>query len=373
MTTEPNPTPMSLDVMLEDLRTLVECESPSDDLAATARCAEVLADLGQARMGAAPERVRVGERVHLLWRWGTGPMRTLVVGHYDTVWPMGTLKRWPFSVSGDRATGPGTLDMKAGVIQALHAIASLPERDGVGVLLTADEEIGSPDSRELIESLAREASAVFVPEASADGALKIERKGVSLYTVEVGGRAAHAGLEPEKGVNATVEVAHQVLAIIDMASPEAGTSVTPTVVNAGTTTNTVAAAGRISVDVRARTQSEQERVDAAMQALQPVLPGARLTVLGRPNRPPLERGMSEALHTEAVATYAELGFGELQGVSVGGASDGNFTAGVGAQTLDGIGAVGDGAHAEGEWASIPDMPRRSALLAALVRAHQRAG
>ncbi len=373
MTTDPPPLPLSPDLMLRDLRTLVECESPSADLEATGRCAEVLAGLGEERLGTAPERITVGGRVHLLWRWGPGPARALVVGHYDTVWPLGTLARWPFAVDGDRATGPGIFDMKAGVVQALHAVAGLEDRDGVGILVTADEEIGSPDSRELIESLAREASVVLVPEASAAGALKVERKGVSLYSVEVRGRAAHAGLEPEKGVNAAVEAAHQVLAITDLASPGAGTTVTPTVLAAGTTTNTVPAAASISVDVRVRTQEEQARVEAAMHALRPVVPGAELVLRGGPNRPPLERVMSQSLHEEAVAAYGALGLGELAGVSVGGASDGNFTAGVGTPTLDGLGAVGDGAHAEGEWVSVPDLPRRTALLAALVRAHQHDG
>lgn len=334
-----------------------------------------MAALGLERMGRAPERIRVGERVHLLWRWDDPPAeaRVLIVGHFDTVWPLGTTARWPFTVDGDRATGPGSFDMKAGIVQTMHAVASLPDRSGLAVLLTSDEEIGSPDSRALIEEIARPARAVFVPEASAAGALKVERKGTSLYAVQITGRAAHAGLEPERGVNAALELAHQVLAIAALADPEAGTTVTPTVLEAGTTTNTVPASGRISVDVRVRTVAEQDRVHRQLQELRPVVPGAALEILGGPNRPPLERSASEALLAQAVTAYADLGFGELSGVAVGGASDGNFTAGVGAPTLDGMGAVGDGAHAEGEWVSVPDLPRRAALLAALVRQHQNRG
>lgn len=362
------PTPLSAAPLLEDLRTLVECESPSEDLAATTSCAKLVADLGTERMGREPEVLRTGERVALLWSW-PGASRRLILGHLDTVWPMGTLARWPFQVEGERATGPGCFDMKAGIVQAMHAIASLPDPSGVQLLLTSDEEIGAPDSRGLIEEVAGGTQAVFVAEPSAQGALKIERKGVSLYSVEAVGRAAHAGLEPELGVNASVELAHQVLAIAALGDPELGTTVTPGVISAGTTTNTVPAGGRVSVDVRARTVEEQERVDAAMRALRPVLPGASVLVHGGPNRPPLERRRSADLLERAVQEFADLGFGGLQGVAVGGGSDGNFTAGLGIPTLDGLGPVGDGAHAEGEWVSVPDLPRRSALLAALVRRH----
>ena len=363
---------MTIPAMVEDLRTLVESESPSDDVRATARCAEVVADLGRRRMGRSPEVVSTGDRVALLWSW-EGPSRRLVLGHLDTVWPLGTLARWPFAVEGDRATGPGCFDMKGGIVQAMHAIASLPDPSGLQLLLTSDEEIGAPDSRPLIEEVARGAEAVYVAEPSAAGALKVERKGVSLYSVEVAGRAAHAGLEPELGVNASVELAHQVLAIARLGDPHAGTTVTPTVMTAGTTTNTVPAAARVRVDVRARTEAEQDRVDAALHALRPVLEGAAVEVLGGKNRPPLERRRSEALLARAVGAYRALGYGELAAVAVGGASDGNFTAGLGVPTLDGLGPVGDGAHAEGEWVSVPDLVRRTELLAALVRPDQPQG
>jgi glutamate carboxypeptidase len=209
--------------------------------------------------------------------------------------------------------------------------------------------------------------AVLVTEGSADGgALKTERKGTSMYEVTLHGRAAHAGLEPERGVSATVEAAHQVLAVAQLTDVAAGTTVTPTVLSAGTTTNTVPAQGKFMVDVRVRNLAEQTRVDEAMRALQPVVDGAKLEVTGGPNRPPLELSMSSGLFELAARTSAEIGF-ELTQAAVGGASDGNFTAGVGVPTLDGLGAVGGGAHADSEHVLVSELVPRTTLLAALVR------
>ena len=280
---------MDLSLVLSDLRELVECESPSSDLAAVGRSADVVARIGTARLGVAPEYVVVDGRTHLRWRLGAGPSRVLVLGHHDTVWPLGSLATHPWSVEGGVVRGPGCFDMKAGLAMAFHALAGLDDRDGVTLLVTGDEEIGSPTSRALIEEEAREASAALVLEASADGgALKTARKGVSLYDVRVLGRASHAGLEPELGVNATLELAHQALVVSALADPARGTTVTPTVMRAGTTTNTVPAEGSFAVDVRVRTPDEQERVDAALRSLRTVVPGAALEITGGPNRPPLE-------------------------------------------------------------------------------------
>jgi glutamate carboxypeptidase len=352
--------------LVAHLETLVNAESPSDDLALLQACARVVGSLGAELLGEGPEEVTVDGRSHLLWRFG-GQTSVVLIGHYDTVWPAGTLSRWPFQVDDSgRATGPGAFDMKAGIVQMFHAVAALDQREGVSILLTADEEIGSPTSRLLIEQTAAGARAALVLEPSASGALKVARKGTSMYRVVITGRAAHAGLEPEKGVNATVELAHQALAVARLGRPEIGTTVTPTVASSGTTTNTVPASAFLDVDVRASSAAEQERVDSALRELQPCLPGASLRVEGGINRPPLDRASSADLYELARGVADRLGLLPLAGVAVGGGSDGNFTAGVGVPTLDGLGAEGDGAHAEGEYALVGAMPARAALLAGVV-------
>jgi glutamate carboxypeptidase len=353
--------------ILDDVAALVNCESPSDDLAATAACAELVAELGRELIGVSAEVHTAGGRRHLVWRCG-GATSVLLVGHCDTVWPMGTLARWPFAVDGDRATGPGIFDMKAGLAQLFHGLAALDDLTGVTVLVTTDEELGSPTSRELIESEATGARAALVLEASAGGAVKTVRKGTSIYRLAVHGRAAHAGLEPEAGINATTEAAHQVLAIGALGDATLGTTVTPTVLRSGRTTNTVPELAEIAVDSRAADVAEQHRVDAAMRALRPVLAGARLELTGGINRPPLPAEASADLFTLARTVAQTIGLPELRSVAVGGASDGNFTAGVGTATLDGLGAVGEHAHAEGEWASVAAMADRAALVAGLVDA-----
>lgn len=353
-------------VRVDELAALVSCESPSADLTATAACAGVAAQIGTARLGESPERLIVDGRTHLRWQFGA-ECRVLLLGHLDTVWPGGTLDRWPFDVRGDRATGPGVFDMKAGVLQLFDAVSQLDDADGVWILVTSDEEIGSPTSRSLTEHAVRGAAAALVFEPSSDGALKIARKGVSQYVLQVAGRAAHAGLEPERGVNAAVEAAHQVLAIAALGDNGAGTTVTPSVVSAGTVTNTVPAAAAVAVDVRAATLAEQQRVDAALRGLRPRLAGARLSVATAMQVPPFEPGVSRELFTIAREAAADQGLPPLAGAAVGGGSDGNITAALGIPTLDGLGAVGSHAHAEGEWASLAAMPQRAALAAELIR------
>ncbi|MEV7098727.1 M20 family metallopeptidase [Amycolatopsis sp. NPDC051045] len=352
--------------LIADIETLVRCESPSADHDAVARSAEAVAGLGRRLLGAEPERLVTDGCTHLRWRFGDGPPRVLLLGHHDTVWPLGSLRTHPFSVSGGILRGPGCFDMKAGVVMALHAAAALPDRTGVAILVTGDEEIGSPLSRGLIVEEARSCDAVFVLEASADGgALKTRRKGVSRYRIEVDGRAAHAGLEPEKGINAGVEVAHQILAVAALADPARGTTVVPTALGAGTTTNTVPAAASVAVDARAWDAAEQDRVDRAVRSLVPVLAGARIRIAGGINRPPLAAAASAELFTLADTLAAGLGIGPLTQAAVGGASDGNLTAGLGIPTLDGLGAVGGGAHADDEHVVVAELPRRTALLTAL--------
>ena len=353
--------------LLADIEELVTCESPSTDHAALARSSDLVADLGRRHLGVAPERIDVDGRTHLRWRLGAGPTRVLVLGHHDTVWPLGSLTTHPFGVTDGVLRGPGCVDMKAGVVLALHALAELGVPDGVTLLVTADEELGSPTSRPLVEGEAEGCAAALVLEsAGPGGALKTARKGISRYQVRAHGRAAHAGLDPERGVNATVELAHQVLAIAALGDPERGTTVTPTLLTSGTAANTVPAAGEVAVDVRARDAAEQGRVDAAMRALRPVLPGARLEVLGGPNRPPMAESASAVLFARAVAVAARLGLPAPTGAAVGGGSDGNFTADIGTPTLDGLGAIGGGAHADDEHVLVDALPARAALIAALI-------
>jgi glutamate carboxypeptidase len=357
--------------MTAQLADLVGHESPSDDLELLGKCAARVGALGAQLLGGPPAEVNVGGRVHLLWRIGAcSPASVVLIGHYDTVWPRRTLERWPFGVDGaGRASGPGAFDMKAGIVQLFHALSVL-ELDspdpGVAVLLTADEELGSQTSRQLVEDTARGARAALVLEPSARGALKVARKGTSMYEIHALGRSAHAGLEPEKGVNAGVELAHQILEMGRLGRPELGTTVTPTVMAAGTTTNSVPASGVLHVDVRATARDEQARVDEAIRALSAVLPGSRLQVEGGINRPPMEESASRGLFTRARSVAERMGLPALRGEAVGGASDGNFTAGIGVPTLDGLGADGDGAHAEGEYVVVDAMPERAGLVAGLV-------
>jgi glutamate carboxypeptidase len=352
--------------MTEQLGELVGHESPSDDLELLSTCAAAVAALGERLIGVPASPVEVEGRTHLVWRLGAGVPEVLLVGHYDTVWPRGTLQRWPFSVAEGVATGPGVFDMKAGIVQLFHALSVLPRPLPVAVVLTADEELGSQTSRALIESLADGARAALVLEPSVRGAFKVARKGTSMYEVHVVGRSAHAGLEPEKGINATVELAHQVLAVSQLGRPELGTTVTPTVASAGATTNSVPASAVLHIDARASEPEEQQRVDAAVRALTPVVSGAALRIEGGINRPPMPASSSAELFERANKVAADMGLGQFAGVAVGGASDGNFTAGLGVPTLDGMGADGDGAHAEGEHVVLSAMPERAAVLAGLL-------
>jgi glutamate carboxypeptidase len=360
--------------MLADLEELVTCESYSADHAAVARSAQVVADQGSRLLGTRPKALVVDGVTHVQWTFGTP--RILLLGHHDTVWPIGSLKTHPWSVEQGIVRGPGVFDMKAGLVQMFHALASLPSLDGLSVLVTGDEEVGSDTSRPLIEDLARQCAATLVLEPSAPGgALKTSRKGVSLYDITVHGRAAHSGLEPEKGVNAATELAHQLLALSRItdtvtARTGPGTTVTPTLMSAGTANNTVPARADLSVDVRVPTAAAQEAVDQLIRTLQPHDPEARLRISGGPNRPPLDPDASHKLFALAADITARLGLDPLRQAAVGGASDGNYTAGVGCPTLDGLGAVGDGAHADHEHVVTATMPDRARLLAALVGAMQ---
>ncbi|KJL33215.1 M20/M25/M40 family metallo-hydrolase [Microbacterium azadirachtae] len=358
--------PEPVETMVAEILRLVRCESPSDDLAAVARSADAVAELGTTHLGAAPERIVIDGRTHLRWRFPGGP-RILVLGHHDTVWPVGSLEELPACADDETLAGPGCFDMKAGLVIAFHALAQLTDLAGITVLVTGDEEPGSTTSRALIEDEARASVAALVLEAAGpEGALKIARKGVSRYEIAVHGRASHAGLDPEQGVNATLELAHQVQAVALLGDAEAGTTVTPTRTTSGTTTNTVPAQASFSVDVRALSAAEQERVHAGMLALTPRIHGARVVVDGGINRSPLAADSSAELFRRAQRVADRLALPPLTGISVGGASDGNFTAGVGTPTLDGLGAVGAGAHAAHEHVLIAELEPRTRLLAGLI-------
>ncbi|QWF83536.1 M20 family metallopeptidase [Amycolatopsis sp. CA-230715] len=356
-----------LAAMVDDLGELVSCESPATDPAALAHSAAVLAEQGRRLLGAAPESLVVSGRTHLRWKFGHGQAKVLLVGHHDTVWPVGTLRELPWAVTDGIATGPGCFDMKAGLVLIFHALASLDDLDGITVFVSGDEELGSPTARDLLAESGRGCAAALVTEPSADGgALKTARKGIAQYEISVSGRAAHAGLEPERGVNATTEIARQVLAVAELAAP--GTSVTPTVLAAGQTANTVPSAATLSVDSRAPTLAEQRRVHEALRSLTAHLPGARVRVRELMSAPPLEPSASAWLFELAGQVCADLGTSPPRGTSVGGGSDGNHLAAQGVPTLDGLGAVGGNAHAVDEHVIVAELPGRAALLAGLINA-----
>jgi len=308
----------------------------------------------------------------------SGPLPWVtVLCHYDTVWSAGTLEGWPVVVDGDRVTGPGVFDMKAGLVQFAHALAAVDAlgaaRPHVRLVLNGDEEIGSPSSRGVIEDAVRRGGPVLVPESAAGGAVKTARKGVGLFEVEAFGVEVHAGLDPRAGASAVDEIARVVLQLHAAADLDAGTSVNVGVVHAGTRSNVRAGHARASVDVRVTSAAESARIDGVLAGLRAHDPLARLAVSGGWNRPVMERSEATAsLYRTAASLAHELGH-ELPETSVGGASDGNFAAALGHAVLDGVGAVGDGAHARHEWASVSGMVERSTVVAALLTELARQG
>jgi glutamate carboxypeptidase len=356
--------------MLRALERLVQSESPSLDKARCDQCADeataLFRDLVAAQVRRHP-RANAGDHLEITVGAGSSPI--VILCHHDTVWPAGTLGRLPFRVDGDRVTGPGCYDMKAGIVQTAFALAAARPTRPIIVLSTSDEEVGSTTSRELIEDRARGAAAVLVLEpAFTGGRIKTARKGVADFRLRVRGRAAHAGVEPEKGVNAIEELAHQILRIHALADPARGTTVNVGVVRGGTRANVVPAEAEAAIDVRLATAAEASRVSAAMHALRPVLPGALVSAEGGMERPPMERTEGVArLASMAKAIAAELGW-PLEEASTGGGSDGNFTAAMGVPTLDGLGPDGGGAHADDEHLLISSWLQRTELLTRLLEA-----
>ena len=354
--------------MLEHVKQFVNTESPSNEPELLQTSAEFLAKVMTEVLGKAPEIIASEKGPHVHWK-GSDDTKVLIVGHHDTVFQKGTVAKRGFSVDGDIARGPGIFDMKAGIIQAIYGLSEIREAYHAEILITSDEEIGSYASRALIEERAKATGNVLVFEPSGNGdALKIARKGVGTFRVDIAGRASHAGLEPEKGINALVELAAQVQKIATIAKPEIGTTVTPTIASAGTTENVVPAAAQITVDVRVNVVSEKARVESAFSALQPTVSGATISVSGSINRPPMHESASTTLYAVAQSVAQGIGITDLQGIAVGGGSDGNFTAAIGVPTLDGLGACGGGAHADTEYIKVSKMGERAALAAAITRA-----
>jgi glutamate carboxypeptidase len=369
------------DAIVSTIRELVEIESPSDNKAAVDRVAEVVAEKFS-RLGGEIRFHRVKNfGSHLQVNFGGSSAKpVLLLGHYDTVYPIGTLATMPCGIAGNKLTGPGVLDMKSGIALMLHAIAALQEWHGskesqpgellrpVNVLLVSDEEIGSSSSRAITEALAKKAAAVLVLEPSygRQGAVKTARKGVGDYQIRVSGKASHAGLDFQKGVNAIVELARQIEKISSFTDLKKGLTVNVGIVGGGSRTNVVPAEASAEVDVRIARLKDAAGIDKRMHSLRPFNRKCKLEVTGGINRPPMERTAGvAALYEQAKTVARELGL-KLGEAAVGGGSDGNFTAGLGIPTLDGLGGVGDGAHATHEHILISELPRRAALLAGLI-------
>ncbi|HEX2915351.1 MAG TPA: M20 family metallopeptidase [Chloroflexia bacterium] len=362
------------EAMLQELGWLVEQETPSGAKAEINRVQAELAERFE-EAGASTEIIAAPNGNHLLARFGNQDQApVLAVGHVDTVWPLGTLARKPFKVENGLAFGPGVYDMKAGLIMLLFALKCFeakqitPNRP-LTLLITADEEVGSVTSRALIEQEARKAACTLILEPPLEsGALKTARKGVGRYVLKVKGRAAHAGVEPEKGVNALVEMAHQVLAINSLNDYSRGTTLNVGVLQGGTRPNVVPAEASAEIDLRVSTLAEAERISQALNNLRPVLSEAQLVLEGGLNRPPFERTAKvEGLFRQAQEIALTIHTGEtLQEGATGGGSDGNFTAALGIPTLDGLGGVGKGAHAEHEQLLVSSLPKRAHLLSGLL-------
>jgi glutamate carboxypeptidase len=361
------------ETILDMVREMVEIESPSLDKPAVDRMADLVAQLAeQAGARVALER-RVDRGNHVVARWGDEGPGFLMLSHIDTVFPVGTLAERPWRVEGDQACGPGAYDTKSGAAIALSALSGLADlgialKHPVTAIFNTDEEIGTHSSRALIEEEAAKARLVLVmePGEPPDGAVKIWRKGVGIFDVTAIGRSAHAGADHRKGVNAIEELAHQILKIQAMTDYEVGTTTSVDVVQGGQRTNVIPDRARARVDVRVMTKAEGERITAAFEGLQPALPGAQLIVEGGLNRPPMEdNDVTRGPFHRAREIASELGM-VLTGKGTGGGSDGNFTAAMGVPTLDGLGAEGDGAHTEGEYILVDSLPRRAALVAAIL-------
>ena len=360
------------DWLLETTESLVTLESPTTEKAPVDRCGAALAARLEAIGGRVTRLPRSECGDHLLAEFGCGASQILLLGHFDTVWPVGQLDRMPLTRSGGRLHGPGVFDMKAGIAMAMLATRALLEAGPalahrIVMLWTTDEETGSASSRAVIEDEARRSRAVLVLEPSLPGgAVKTARKGCGIYRVKVRGVAAHAGIEPQKGASAVHELAHQILRVNALQDLARGISVNVAQVSGGVRLNVIPDEAHATVDVRVPTAAAAAEIDAAFRALRAVDERTTVEASGGIDRPPLERtGLVERLYNVARDVARELGQDLAEG-STGGGSDGNFTAALGIPTLDGLGAIGDGAHALHEYVDIETLPDRAALLAGLI-------
>jgi glutamate carboxypeptidase len=369
-----------LDSILRCLKGAVEIESPTSSKPHVDRMAAFFAREMNRAHGAArllPHPTAGAGVIGEFWgelqtgrKKGAKPI--LLLGHTDTVWDVGTLSRMPYRISNGRAYGPGVMDMKSGIvcglwaIRALRALHSTPAGP-VRFFLNSDEEVSTKAFRREILAEARRARAVLVLEPALGGALKTARKGVGEFQITVHGRSAHAGVNPAAGVNAIAELSRQLLRIEKLARPQQGLTLNAGVIQGGTRSNVIPERAWAAVDVRIPRARDQKMIERKVYGLKPFHPEARLEITGGINRPPMEHVMAAGLFRKARELGRQMGM-KIEEASTGGGSDGNFTAGLGIPTLDGLGGVGDGAHALHEHVIISELPRRAALIAALIAA-----
>ncbi len=362
--------------IVQSIRELAEIESPSDNKPAVDRIAQFLTAKFEALGGQTQfhRSTEFGDSLQIDFPAPNSSQKpVLLLGHFDTVYPLGTLAKMPCRVDGDRLHGPGVLDMKSGIALILHAIEALQAWCGavprpITVFLVSDEEVGSYSSRKITEALAKKSAGVLVlePAAGLRGAVKTARKGVGEYTLSVKGIAAHAGLDPGKGHSAILELAHQLATIAKLNNLRQGISVNPGVIAGGTRTNVVAAEATADIDVRIKRAKQAIGIDRKLRSLKPHDKHCKLEITGAINRLPMERTAGVvALYRKAQAIARKINW-KLEEAAVGGGSDGNFTAGLGIPTLDGLGGVGEGAHAVHEYIVISELPRRALLLAGMI-------
>ncbi|HHW36365.1 MAG TPA: M20 family metallopeptidase [Bacillales bacterium] len=362
--------------LLNLLKESVNIDSPSASKIQNDRMADWYSKLFTGLIGGKVHRIEhpeLGDK--LVCEFGTGPKHILIVGHYDTVWPLGEASRRPFYIKDQKAYGPGVYDMKAGILQAFFALKVLkdtgrfPEEKKVVILLNSDEELGSPTSRELIETMASQSDLALVlePPMEPQGALKTVRKGSGRYKLIVKGISAHAGVNPEKGVSAIHELAFQIQKLYALADTAKGTTLNVGIVKGGIGSNVIAEYAEAEIDVRVASAEEAQRVDTQIKAIRPCLNKSELKITGGMIRPPMEKTKESAALFKLAQEIArdEFDFG-LEEAATGGVSDGNFTAGMGIPTLDGLGASGDHAHSPLEYVRIDQIQFRTALLARLI-------